>query len=256
MTWSIEKGAARFQGNGWKLQGDLSLLRKGLVLSYERGSTDVTVDASLFAVDVEPPLESVSDGYCREGDLIATFAQTADRPFALQLDYRVVACDSKTMVVEVWASVQTSWLDSHPVIAFDFKSLVGSHRVHRVTAGMEGLHEVGIIDDLPAVDDLTGHIEDAAVAIGEQQAKGTPVYFAILLHPLDQADASWSRATHGNPLKHKHDGLRIALFGDFMEKGVIRRARLRYVASLDPLGEDRILSLYREFEASPLPLDT
>jgi hypothetical protein len=46
----------------------------------------------------------------------------------------------------------------------------------------------------------------------------------------------------------------LNLFGRFMEKGVIRRGRLLFVASATSISENQMLGLCREFAASELPL--
>lgn len=69
----------------------------------------------------------------------------------------------------------------------------------------------------------------------------------LLIHPLDRLDC---------PVSETAQGLQVAAFGRFMEKGVIRRMRFRLVVSSRPEADSFWQSQYEEFSESPLPLTT
>jgi hypothetical protein len=69
----------------------------------------------------------------------------------------------------------------------------------------------------------------------------------LLLHPLDQPDG---RVVQGP----NHSLERFELFGRFMEKGVIRRARGLLLWSEQPISDAQWDRVADEFESSPLPL--
>ncbi len=69
---------------------------------------------------------------------------------------------------------------------------------------------------------------------------------AVLIHPSDLVQTELLDSNAG----------RLRLFGNFMEKGVIRRGRIRCLVSTQPLSESNLQSAYESFAASPLPLTT
>jgi hypothetical protein len=71
--------------------------------------------------------------------------------------------------------------------------------------------------------------------------------FSWFIHPRDQGD---SKLTVDKISGH----VSAQLFGHFMEKGVIRRARLRCLVGLASLSQAAIDNAQTQFAASPLPL--
>lgn len=70
---------------------------------------------------------------------------------------------------------------------------------------------------------------------------------ALAVHPLDLADSKFHTSRSGS-VEH------LDLFGQFMEKGVIRRGRLLLVAGNTSVSEKRMKDLCGIFAASSLPL--
>ena len=70
---------------------------------------------------------------------------------------------------------------------------------------------------------------------------------ALAVHPLDIPDSKLHASRSGSVE-------RMDLFGQFMEKGVIRRGRLLLVASNTSISEKRMKDLCTMFAASSLPL--
>jgi hypothetical protein len=73
---------------------------------------------------------------------------------------------------------------------------------------------------------------------------------AMVIHPLDQADCRTVAASRPEALG------RLEVFGGFMEKGVIRRARLLIAWSDEKIEKAVWSQLFEEFADSPLPLTT
>ena len=69
---------------------------------------------------------------------------------------------------------------------------------------------------------------------------------AILIHPSDLPQSELIDPAAG----------KLRLFGNFMEKGVIRRGRLRCLVSDKPLPTSDLQAAYDSFADSPLPLTT
>jgi hypothetical protein len=172
--------------------------------------------------------------YVRGDDLIARFAQTKDDAFAFQLNWR--ALDKSASVdsaIELWVSIQTDLLDSSPELEICSHGGDGSWEIHN--------HAELLIDSSTAKADSRSD-SPAALVLTESNAS-----YVWLIEPTDQR--------HVELLTSSSDCIqRIKLFDHFMEKGVIRRARMRFLASSEQLDLQQIRSAYREFAESPLPL--
>ena len=69
----------------------------------------------------------------------------------------------------------------------------------------------------------------------------------LLVHPMDEQDCQ---------IKSENDGLRMTVFGRFMEKGVIRRMRFRLIVAPKSETARYWQERFEEFSGSPLPLTT
>jgi hypothetical protein len=167
--------------------------------------------------------QPLSDFYQRGGDLIARYAQTDERPFAVLAYWRAallelggVACPRVDLVV----SVETSLLNSRPLV---------QAQTHLKLAG-------------GGPNFISGKYVLARLATGA-------VSYAEMCHPDDSIAASIESI--GNAMV-----CTTPLFGQSLEKGVILRSRLRghfLPAEHDgPLAEAALA----EFAASAPPLTT
>lgn len=253
MTWSLEKDCVVWSQHGWQLSMDLSKAAQGLQIANP--SRD-GYHENVFSMRLASTLERPYDAYVRGNDWVAKFAEDEDRNFGIQLDCRILHSNAESIVFDYWVSVQTPTLSSHPVVGLDFEEMVGTDRVLHYRPEKTSLRDVAVIDELPAVAEMTKPCPEHSAALGLRGTQRHPVYTMMMVHPTDQRDISWSRASDGDPEKKAADGLRLHLFGEFMEKGVLRRARLRYIASVRSMNADALDHLYHAFLNSPLPLDT
>jgi hypothetical protein len=225
--------------------GELELRRPDLGLRVtcdsRSGNPDVsaTNDTHLFALDfpsdglglsgreTQPLLQET---FVRQGDLITSYPQRPNRPFSLQLDFKVLPIQTNVksaltdaanvveegLLVELWISQQTYLLDTHPSVAMNVLLK-------------------------PATAPPSRH----AIAILSGQCPPSGLYVTYMVDPHDQIDTKWEH----------HDSLHVArFFGHFMEKGVIRRARLRCLVTKKPVCSDFIAEQYKQLVDSPLPL--
>ncbi|QDV25008.1 hypothetical protein [Aureliella helgolandensis] len=170
--------------------------------------------------------------YVRGNDLIARYAESSGDQFAYGLYWQWLERSAKVdWGLELWMSVQTGLLDASPVLAVSSKSLSsGQWEVyqHRTLSG----------DCLP----------DAAPRGPAAMVCRSDVATAVwLVEPTDQVHVQLQ-----SPLDANQQTLRV--FGHFMEKGVIRRARMRVHFAARVMGQDEIAELYHQFANSPLPL--
>lgn len=217
--WTLRGTSAAFSTAEWSGKIDLEDPARGLELSC--GSTEPT--SGFLGVDFAPPCRPFEkDCYVRQGDLISAYPQRDNRKFSLQLDYRLLEATADRLLIELWISIQTYLLDSRPTVTVSCRADDDSGR----TQGLDN--------------DRTNR----AVIEG---SIGRALHWAWLIHPRDQGDTSWQWKAD----QHVYEA---DLFGHFMEKGVIRRARMRCLIGTTELTPLEINEAYQTFAASPLPL--
>ncbi len=119
MSWDLRDSIAKWQGSNWSVEVALKhAFRQPLLQIRDREKR------TLLTVAVTPSEPQVKhsaaelllgDAYVRQNDLIAMFPESAPWPFGYQIDTRVLNDrPPDTLAVEIWLSIQTSLLDSHP----------------------------------------------------------------------------------------------------------------------------------------------
>jgi hypothetical protein len=227
-VWKLEGTTARFDDGRLQARVDLLAPLRGLhALSF--AGKPLAADDAALGVDV--PLVAADDlslpeTYARVDDLVATYLQTESRPFRLQAYWRRVEFDTRSArlagtAIELQVSINTSLLDTHPSVAVSThiagaREAAASHR-RRYT------------------------ITRAALGL---------VYFEAL-HPTDEFHAAPAAGMSPGNSAATH-----TLFGDFLEKGVIVRARIRGVFLPAEIGAPDLDALYDDFVNEPLPLTT
>lgn len=131
------------------------------------------------------------ENYVRGDEWKVTFPQSTGQ-FGLRISLRAVAVSATRLVLEPTLSIQTSLLDTHPTLIF---SAVGEHPESSLIQVESSEQEVSVTSVRLA--DRAGQI-------------------AVLLGPHDAPFT----ADHSSDQK-----LQLQLFGEFLEKGVIRKAR-------------------------------
>ncbi len=227
MSWQLSSSTATLSTSFWSGVLDLENPQNGLSLESDNGLKSNLFPISLMQTPATPLL---SECFVRQGDLIVVYPQREGRPFSLQLDYRILPIEShiqsavttaanpleKGLLVELWISLQTYLLDTHPTIEMDL-------HLNR-TSAPPSTHPIAI---------LSGTCPPSGLHV---------TYF---VDPHDQRDTKW---------RHHDVHHRATFFGHFMEKGVIRRARLRCLVTRMPVCSDFIADQYQQLVESPLPL--
>lgn len=141
-------------------------------------------------------------------------------PFSLSMVIRVVESSAQRWVAELTLAIQTSRLDTHPNL-----DLHCPGQTDRAESSIDGE---------PAVVTKTVRSPDSG-------------QIAVL---LDHHDAPFTSHCSGD-----HE-CRLRFFGEFLEKGVIRKARpwLVFSTSANPLTPSDLDELLRRQAATPLPL--
>lgn len=242
--WRLDAGCATLSSDGLNGCVQLNSARPGLTWEAEAGprlSFELPDAPANFAE------EGRFSAYVRGHDLVAAYEETPDRALRV-LAYWHVLEQSAGQGCDLRLSVQTSRLDANPaLLAFS-----------EFPPCPAWLLQPGLIDDeLPT--DLHFALVDSNTMqkwLPRQTAGG------VLLRP-EQADSSWLHLIHPADFCHLHlnataAGLRVSatLFGDFLEKGVILRARLRLLRLPRLDDETHALAAFRSFLQTELPLTT
>ena len=246
MSWQIINKVAQLEHPSWSGIFDLNKPDQGLILvptvSGILQSPDYD-DAGirLFKVAL-PNVDSsvrLGDFYSRGEDITIQYPADDYRNFNIQLDLRVIRQTDDVLVVEFWLSIQTHLLDSRPSVKINFelpamptKTIFSDEEMTQSESDTE----------------LTEDKQVPAGLIAETTIGGPYVSSSLFIHPLDQRDICWMHSQEGD------SDVEIEWFGQFMEKGVIRRGRMQVVLSQKPMTMEYFRALYKDFAGSPLPL--
>ncbi len=175
--------------------------------------------------------------YVRGDDLICRYGQSKEDLFAFQLDWQLLSAAGPFAIgAELWLSVQTDLLDTQPEL--EVISQAGSQSWQLLS------HDE--LSDEPLAGDSAVRGPAAMVCRG-LGSSGEPKSGLWLIEPSDQCHARVMSPT-------ADASLHVRMFGHFMEKGVIRRGRMRFLLSQHDICDADIQQAYRQFAASPLPL--
>jgi hypothetical protein len=185
----------------------------------------------------------LADAYSRGRDLVAVYEQTDVRSFRATVYWRALdlAAGLHAAAVELIVSVQTDLLDTTPQLR--------AHSRIDATAAYAGA--------------MSEAWESFSLSTLLQQPNGAAASPRCVALPLRGLDATYCEMIHpsdwrGVEVIRTEGGIELdwPLVGHFMEKGVVRRLRVRGVLLHGPPDEAQIGDLYREFAASSPPLTT
>ena len=186
---------------------------------------------SLAAVG-DQVLPLASEQYVCQDRLTVNYPQD-QAAYAIRLSVEPMKVAKTQLVLELTVSIQTDLLDSHPML-----------------------------DLVIPGPDATSHVLDAEAENWRQTLQGASLG-SDSMHCVesDQMSVGVLLDCHDAPTTKTmsdSDGIRLRLFGDFLEKGVIRTARPWIIIdrSGDALSSDTVMPLYRQLEERPLPLAT
>jgi len=244
MPWSVSGTTARLQTDSLAAQLDLRHPNRGLVAvqtRFHRGLWDEVRGDGLLRVHAagrsDEPHE-VIDSYVRGTDLVAAYAPVATGDVQFQIYWRSLGSTlGRPVGLEVIVSVQTGLLDSDP------GSVVSS------LVSAEAVSGLGTLDQsaLPDLGDVT--TVDCGGAGGLVLFRLTPGHLSYveMIHPTDFC-SSHVVATRGLVRST------FRLFEERLEKGVIRRGRLRGFFLPREGDGATALELFSQFAATPPPL--
>jgi hypothetical protein len=257
--WIASEDDFRFQSNDFEIR--INPRAPGTSLRISRGDRFIWEALSL----TPQPKHSLipEEIYTRQHDLIARFAQSEKDQFAFQIDWRVLAAEAPFVVgLEVWISLQTQLLDTSPSM-----QLISSGEAawqawpgRQAERGDEGIpigspqfdHRGAEVRDRVQRNSDSGdnssshdcHFGPAPAALHTEFGDLSGLW---LIDPRDQGQVSMQ----SEPTDRVQ---RATLFGEFLEKGVIRRARMQFLVATGPLNDSEIEMAHRQLVERDLPL--
>jgi len=150
----------------------------------------------------------------------------SEHQHALRMAFEAIDTTSESLLLEVTLSIQTDLLDTHPKIDIQFDG--DSVETFNVISGSATAN---------------GHSGSAAVTT----ARSGNVFAAVFLGPYDSPFTT----DLSTP-----ESLKLRLFGEFLEKGVIRKARPWILLSHAPSEptESELQAIWEQLASRPLPL--
>ncbi len=247
--WRLNGTIARWESARLRASIDVALPQQGLTqVMWQR---DLLPDASLMQMLLQSGDPSCSiqleDCYIRGNDLIARYADERAEVLFPEFYWRV--CDgslqSGLVVIESLLSVQTQLLDSNPQVCVACAMPADGYQVWR---GAEQLACVTTADlSVPqATMDVSG-LGCAALWKSTRQ----PVVFGQLIQSSDVVNA-----TMACDAEQQIVSSRVLYFEGRLEKGVIRRARVRGILGPDDRAGELVVDQWRDLLLAPPPLTT
>jgi hypothetical protein len=194
-------------------------------------STPINVGTDQLGLEL---VESVIRG----NDLICHYGEGHVCPFQTQLDWRYIPPMPDNgrfdqLTLELWISLQTSRLECYPALRLTCPA--AALRSAAATGAAEG----------------SGQLCELELPVGGQSLWGY-----VLTDPEDpQAVQIVSPSSvAGAEVANEPRGFQLHVLGSFLEKGVIRRTRIRLILSREPLSEAERLYAVEQFSNAPLPL--
>jgi hypothetical protein len=225
--WHIHGTEASLIHGKWRAHYGTTHPELGLSIFHD-DSLERRVVLSLIEPTEGSPRQA-SEAYVRQNDLISEFAQTRHDQFSFQTYFRILPESTDDLLgLEVWLSVQTTLLDSCP--SMELVSIVPNSRWRWQI--LSSSHAIWLVS----------HVEN----------RGGPMSALGMVHPLDE-----SQTIRVEDETIAEDSLSLRIFSHFMEKGVIRRARMRFYLSVKEVFDAKMIEkLFEEFQQSELPLTT
>lgn len=178
------------------------------------------------------------DSYTRGNDMVTTYAGADAWPFASQIYWSFESEDATALSLLV--SIQTDRLDTHPRVFV--RSLVPTDELLLLTVAGDSLvvdsHVEGVVCVDPGVTACCAVWRLPGAELSYAEIMLTSDFRQLAFHRKGSSSSQWE------------------LFSEFLEKGVIRRARLH--ALFVPRADDvqRLAEYCQAICKSPLPLTT
>lgn len=230
--WTLTDTVARLEEPNFAGEVDLLFPWHGFLLEVASPGKIALMKVHTRAAGGATP-ETLVDSYQRGADLVATYAQTPERNIRPQLYWRYV----EPRGLELILSAQTSLLDSQP--ATTIESALPAGEALPLSASGQVL----------SVSQDQWHTSDDAPRAVLFRPQGYDVSYVEMVHPTDFAGIQLS-------VVDQLPTVRWHLFPERLEKGVIRRGRVRGVLVSREDDLHAAQQALAAFATSPLTLST
>ena len=234
--WQLAESDARLQVGSLHANVDLLQPANGLhQLSRQNSSFAGKLLGVTVAEESATPTNLATvgiDKFVRGGDLIANYPQCESQPFTLHIYWRVATADSRLIILDAIVSLQTSLLECFP------KAIL--------TTELPASEAWIVPSDGSSPTKLAQQLNSSAPSGVLLRGAENGWSYLEVTHPDDLGE--W-RVTNSTTAKIERE-----LGGEFQEKGVIRRLRVRGAFIADDNDLEIATQLIKDFAASRPPL--
>ena len=248
----------------WRLDGHLATLAShGGSINLARPEQGLTglaaIDGKLLgirpAIDGADTLQ-LEDAYARGNDLVAHFKPTDSFPFRTEVYWRVEPTDSSAseLRLSLIVSVQTDLLDTQPlldIVSTLNVSTINSTQTTLLSPFADGAGSADGTGDWQVVPDSQPNTQAQALLVELPQQAGA--WFEAI-HPSDRSEALLACQTTELPTGGPATQVQWRLFSHFLEKGVIRRARVTAALLAAKSAREQAATYYQAFAQQAPPL--
>lgn len=228
--WRISGGQGILNSVG--VSAEVNLTNPALGIQHIKFAGQ-SLDMTPLKLTPHPPStdgEQLGEAYVRATDLIASYAQTPPRTAHPQVYWRLLSRDD-ARGIELIVSMQTSLLDSNP-------------RLHIVSAYPPAELLQARVDGSFSTDDVGNGDSPGLFLVRPSNADYS---YSEMVFPSDFLGATVTSDVNGLQLSYE-------LFPEDLEKGVIRKGRVRAIWLPRQNDEAIAWSIYRELVAQGPPL--
>ena len=126
MSWDLRDSTAQWNGPHWSVDVALAHGSSQPLIQIQDASQQPVLSVGITPRELDGSHSAAGfqfgDAYVRQKDLIAIFPELAPGRFGYQIDIRLLdEAPHKALAMEIWLSIQTSRLDSHPQLEVKLK---------------------------------------------------------------------------------------------------------------------------------------
>jgi len=245
MQWALDGLCARLTNPQTQASVDLCHPQHGL---HEIVWNERRLQGNLLGVTASSPTNSdmswehdVQDHFIRGNDLVVCYRQSEVRPFSLEVYWRLVTTSKDVLIVDAIISWQTELLESFPFVTAT--SQLPFQQAWLVPIGHEETCK-------PAEAEFFGHTlnnreKPLGILLSSTEKQWS---YLEMSHPDDPGE--W----RVNMVEKGRCQIKRNLGGDFQEKGVIRRMRIRGCLLTGTDNHSLATELLKDFRDTSLPL--
>lgn len=250
LTWQLNGTRAQFCIDGWTGSVDLELPMRGATLSDGAAIRPGDLDVLGIEVAHAPGRPGkLIDAYVRDADLIAVYAEQSAQPLGVQVYWSLARCEllgTSGLQIDLLASIQTQQLDV-PARAVSSSRLTAREAWGTADPNWQSPRALSELTEGRSAELLPGREVPCLLAAIGTAAGGdgstkpnSGCSYAEAMPPSDFVGSKVSVADGRMAVQHR-------LLDEIMEKGVIRRLRVRGACWRQPPNFALAAAMYHQF---------